>query len=169
MQYICKLFWDALCSVVLGCSILLWVGAIRSYSIALHSTLVWLFNVDPVQNIPLNFFYTHLSYSFNFTVVYLCQIMGGIPLPSGGVVSKKRSTRRQTTVRSKRVRPLGRIYHWKINLVNLLTDWILVVPVSSWLVTCATKRDYKLVPLYEDLYWFEIQVKEQVTNRIIWD
>ena len=36
-----------------------------------------------------NFFYTHLGYSFNFTVVYLCQIKEGIPPPSGGIVGKK--------------------------------------------------------------------------------
>ena len=50
------------------------------------------------------FFYIHLGYSFSFTVVYLCQIIGGIPSPSGGIVGKNRS---KTTVRSKRVGPLG--------------------------------------------------------------
>ena len=30
------------------------------------------------------FFFTHLGYFFNFTVVYLCQIKGGISPPSGG-------------------------------------------------------------------------------------
>ena len=34
------------------------------------------------------FFNTHLCYSFNFTVVYLCHVMGGIPPPSGGIVGK---------------------------------------------------------------------------------
>ena len=29
------------------------------------------------------FFNCHLGYSFNFTVVYLCHVMGGIPPPSG--------------------------------------------------------------------------------------
>ena len=53
------------------------------------------------------FFYIHLGYSFNFTDVYLCHIMWGIPPPSGGIVGKNRSTRRKTTVRSKRVGPLG--------------------------------------------------------------
>ena len=33
---------------------------------------------------------------------------GGIPLPSRGIVSKIRSTASKTTVRSKRVGPLGR-------------------------------------------------------------
>ena len=40
-----------------------------------------------------SFFFIHLSYSFNFTVVYFCQIMGGIPPPSGGIVGKNRITR----------------------------------------------------------------------------
>ena len=48
------------------------------------------------------FFNTHLGYSFNFTFVYLCQIMflPTIPLPSGGIVGENRSTRRKTTVRN---------------------------------------------------------------------
>ena len=48
------------------------------------------------------FFFIHLGHSFNFTVVYLCQIMGGILPPSGGIVGKNQSTRSKTTVRSKR-------------------------------------------------------------------
>ena len=35
--------------------------------------------------------------------IYLCHVMGGIPPPSRGIVGKNRSTRRKTTVRSKRV------------------------------------------------------------------
>ena len=50
-----------------------------------------------------SFLYTHLSYAFNFTVVYLCHVMVGIPPPSEVIVGKNRSTRRKTTVRSKRV------------------------------------------------------------------
>ena len=34
--------------------------------------------------------------------------MGGIPPPSGGIVGENRRTRSKTTVRSKRVGPLGR-------------------------------------------------------------
>ena len=34
------------------------------------------------------FFLIHLGYHFNFTVVYLCQIIGGISPPSGGIVGK---------------------------------------------------------------------------------
>ena len=41
----------------------------------------------------INFFLnTHLGYSFNFTVVYLCQIKGGIPPPIRGILGKNRST-----------------------------------------------------------------------------
>ena len=56
---------------------------------------------------PLVFFNTHLGCSLNFTVVCHCQVMGGIPPPSGGMVGKNRSTRSKTTVKSKRVGPLG--------------------------------------------------------------
>ena len=38
-------------------------------------------------------FYTHLGYSFNFTVSCHCQVMGGIPPPSRGIVGENRSTR----------------------------------------------------------------------------
>ena len=55
--------------------------------------------VLPVFSFKL-FFYTHLGYSLNFTVVYHCQVMGGIPQPSGGIVGKNRSTLSKTTVRS---------------------------------------------------------------------
>ena len=70
------------------------------------------------------FFYIHLGYSFNFTVVYLCHIMGGIPPPGGGIVGKNQSTRSKTTVRSKRLDKLKKddpilprfllhYYHWE--------------------------------------------------------
>ena len=39
------------------------------------------------------YFFTHLVYYFNFTVVYIFQIKGGIPPPSGGIVGKNQSTR----------------------------------------------------------------------------
>ena len=39
------------------------------------------------------FFYTHLGYSLNFTVVCHCQVMGGIPPPSGGIVGENQCTR----------------------------------------------------------------------------
>ena len=52
------------------------------------------------------FFNTHLCFSLNFTLCH-CQVMGGIPLPSRGIVSKNLSTLNKTTVRSKRVGLLG--------------------------------------------------------------
>ena len=52
-------------------------------------------------------FNTHLGNSLNFTTVCHCQVMGGIPLPSRGMLGKNRSTQSKTTVRSKRVGPLG--------------------------------------------------------------
>ena len=51
--------------------------------------------------------YTHLGYSLDFTVVCHCQVMGGIPPLSGGIVGENQSTRSETSVRSKRVGPLG--------------------------------------------------------------
>ena len=54
-----------------------------------------------------HFFNTHLGYSLNFTVVCHCQVMGGIPSPSGGIVGENWSTRSKATVGSKRVGPLG--------------------------------------------------------------
>ena len=51
------------------------------------------------QQDKIMFFNTYLGYSFNFIVVYLYHVMGGIPPPSGGIVGKNRSTRRKTTVR----------------------------------------------------------------------
>ena len=53
------------------------------------------------------FLYTHLGYSLNFTIVCHCHVMGGILLPSRGIVGKNRSSRSKTTVRSKKVGPLG--------------------------------------------------------------
>ena len=38
----------------------------------------------------VEFFLYPSQYSFNFTVVYLCQIVGGIPPPSGVIVGKNR-------------------------------------------------------------------------------
>ena len=45
-----------------------------------------------------SFFNTHLGTSLNFTVVCHCQVMGGIPPPSRGIVGKNRSARSKTTV-----------------------------------------------------------------------
>ena len=59
------------------------------------------------QDRKVFFLNTHLAYSFNFTVVYFCQIKEGIPPPSGGIMGKNWSNRSKTTVRSKRVGPLG--------------------------------------------------------------
>ena len=55
----------------------------------------------------VSFFYIHLGYSLYFTVVCLCHITRGIPPPRSGIVGKNRSTRSKTTVRNKRVGPLG--------------------------------------------------------------
>ena len=52
-----------------------------------------------VLYIEMDFFNAHLGYSFNFTIVYLCHVIGGIPPPSGVIVGKNWSTRRKTTVR----------------------------------------------------------------------
>ena len=52
-------------------------------------------------------FYTHLGYSSNFTLVCHCQVIGGTPPPSGDIVCENQSTRSKTTLRSKRVGPLG--------------------------------------------------------------
>ena len=45
------------------------------------------------------FFFTHLGYSLNFTVVYHFLVMGGIPPLSRGIVGKNQSTWSKTTVR----------------------------------------------------------------------
>ena len=54
--------------------------------------------------------YTHLRYPLNFILVCHRHVMGGIPLPSRGIVGKNRRTQSKTTVRSKRVGPLGPLY-----------------------------------------------------------
>ena len=51
------------------------------------------------------FFYTHLGYPLNFIFVFLRH--EGIPPPSRGKVGENRSAQSKTTVRSKRVGPLG--------------------------------------------------------------
>ena len=53
------------------------------------------------------FFYTHLGYPLKFIFVFHSHVMRGIPPPSRGKVGKNWSTRSKTTVRSKRVGPLG--------------------------------------------------------------
>ena len=49
------------------------------------------------------FFYTHLGFFLNFTVVFHCLNRGGISPPSRGIVGKNWSTQNKTTVRTKRV------------------------------------------------------------------
>ena len=53
------------------------------------------------------FFNTHIGYPIDFIFVFHRHVMGGIPPPSRGIVGKNRSTHSKTTVRSKRVGPLG--------------------------------------------------------------
>ena len=50
---------------------------------------------------------TNLSYPLNFIFALFFATSRGIPLPSRGKVGKNRSPRSKTTVRSKRVSPLG--------------------------------------------------------------
>ena len=49
------------------------------------------------------FFNTHLGYPLNLIFVCHRHVMGGIPLPSRGIVGKNQNTRSKTTVRSKRL------------------------------------------------------------------
>ena len=59
-----------------------------------------------IQMVSL-FLNSHLGYPLNFIFVCHRHVMGGIPPPSRGIVGKNRGTWSKTTVRSKRVGPLG--------------------------------------------------------------
>ena len=87
------------------------------------------------QGFFLLFFFTHLGYSLNFTVVCHCQVKGGIPPPSRGIVGDNRSTRSKTTVRRKRVGPLGS------NGAPLLGShrviFLLVFIYRKWMLSCS--------------------------------
>ena len=80
------------------------------------------------------FFYIHLGYSLYFTVVCLCHIKRGVPPPSGGKVGKNRSTRSKTTVRSKRVGPLGS----KWGPFTWFPQWYLLLYLCAFKFVCDT-------------------------------
>ena len=72
----------------------------------IHANLFYIkFCQNWLSSTLLIFLNTHLGYSLNFTVVYHCHVMGGIPPPCRGIVGKNRSTRSKTIVR--RGCPLG--------------------------------------------------------------
>ena len=81
---------------------------------------------DPGMTIFLN---THLGYSLNFSVVYHCHIMGGIPPPGRGIVGKNRSTRSKTTERGQ----TGSLYYDP----TMITFYINRIYLSQFSHICA--------------------------------
>ena len=92
----------------------------------------------------LIFFYLHLGYSFNFTT-------GGHTTASGGIVGKNQSTRSKTTVRSKRVGPLGS--RWVP--FTWFPQWYLLILLSKHftsksLMAWKTNLDVFLIPKHRE-------------------
>ena len=68
------------------------------------------------------FFNTHLGNPFDFIFVFHRHVMGGILPPSRGIVGKNRSTGNKTTVRSKRVGPLGGQSKYEMSLLPIYSQ-----------------------------------------------